>query len=397
MSFMKALVTLSARFERGPDGRVYPQNPSLTYDIFFKRYLDVFKEILVAARVVTIERPAGAHPSDGAGVTFIDIPGFSGVLDLIKLLPQIRTILRQAISDSTAYFLRVPDILGTLAYKEIRRLGLPFAVEVVGDPADSLQAGSVRHPLRPLIRFLAVRQLRAQCAAAGAAAYVTRQILQERYPPAVAAFTTNYSTISLPESFFAAKPRQYTASASRLVFVGTLDVFYKAPDILVEALASLTAKGLPLHLTFVGDGRLRPELAALVKAKGIAGQVTFLGKIPASAVAAALDSADLFILPSKTEGLPKAMIEAMVRGLPCIGSTAGGMPELLPPEDLVPPGEAPALAEKIREIVGDPARLTRMSSRNLAVAREYRNEVLQARRIQFYRQVRELAEKARRG
>jgi glycosyltransferase involved in cell wall biosynthesis len=255
----------------------------------------------------------------------------------------------------------------------------------------------VRHPWRPLIRFLAVRQLQAQCAAAGAAAYVTKQILQERYPPGAEAFTTNYSTISLQDSFFAGIPRQYTASASRLVFVGTLEVFYKAPDVLVEALAILTAKGLPLHLTFVGDGRLRPELAALIKTRDIEGQVTFLGKVPASAVAAALDSADLFILPSKTEGLPKAMIEAMARGLPCIGSTAGGMPELLPPEDLVPPGEAQALAEKIKEIVLDPVRMTRMSSRNLAVAREYRNEVLQARRIRFYRQVRELAEKTSRG
>jgi glycosyltransferase involved in cell wall biosynthesis len=395
---MKALVTLSARFDRGPDGMVYPQNPALTYGSLFKRYLDVFEEILVVARVETTESPIGAYPSDGAGVTFIDVPAFSGVMDLIKFLPQIRTTLRQAISDSDAYFLRVPDILGTLAYKEIRRLGLPFAVEVVGDPADSLQAGSVRHFLRPLIRLIAIRSLRSICTEATAATYVTKGALQRQYPPGIATYSTYFSDVELPQSFFLTEARIFTQSALHLVFVGTLNEFYKAPDILVEALAVLAAQGLSLHLTFVGDGRRRAELSALIKARGIERQVTFLGKVPSGAgVATALDAADLFILPSRQEGLPKAMIEAMARGLPCIGSTVGGMPELLPPEDLVPPGEARALAEKIREIVRDPARLTRMSSRNLAVAQEYRNEVLQVRRLQFYRQVRELAEKAKEG
>jgi glycosyltransferase involved in cell wall biosynthesis len=394
---MRALVTLSARFERGPDGRVYPQNPSLTYEIFFKRYLEVFEEILVVARVVRVKKPASIYPSDGAGVTFIDVPMFSGVLDLMKFLPRIRKILRQAISDAKAYFLRVPDFLGSLAYQEIRRLGLPFAVEVVGDPADSLQGGSVRHPLRPLIRHLAIRQLRAQCAAAAAAAYVTKHVLQERYPPGAHAYTTNYSTINLPESFFTDKPRQYTAPARRLVFVGTLEVFYKAPDVLLEALKILADRGIPMHLDVVGDGRCRPQLEALVNRLNLNQQIIFHGKVPHQEVSSILDGADLFVLPSRTEGLPRAMIEAMARALPCIGSTAGGIPELLPPEDMVPPGDALALAYKIMEVAQNPPRMTAMSARNLATAQEYRNEVLQGRRIQFYRHVRELAEKARKG
>ena len=83
------------------------------------------------------------------------------------------------------------------------------------------------------------------------------------------------------------------------------------------------------------------------------------------------------------------MIEAMARALPCIGSTVGGIPELLPPEDMVFPGDAGALARKIREVVTDPARMARMSARNLKMAREYRGEILRERRIAFYRYVRE--------
>ena len=98
-----------------------------------------------------------------------------------------------------------------------------------------------------------------------------------------------------------------------------------------------------------------------------------------SVVRAQLDDADLFVLPSLGEGLPRSMIEAMARALPCIGSTAGGIPELLPQEDLVPPGDARALAQKIREVLTNPHRLTQMSARNLATSQQYCEEKLQKR------------------
>ena len=56
------------------------------------------------------------------------------------------------------------------------------------------------------------------------------------------------------------------------------------------------------------------------------------------------------------------MVEAMARGLPCIGSAVGGIPELLPADDLVTPGDAPGLARKLQEVLSDPARLARMTA-----------------------------------
>jgi glycosyltransferase involved in cell wall biosynthesis len=81
------------------------------------------------------------------------------------------------------------------------------------------------------------------------------------------------------------------------------------------------------------------------------------------------------------------MIEAMGRALPCIGSTVGGIPELLAAEDLVPPGNAAALAAKIRECVTDPQRMGAMSTRNRAAAEEYHEDVLRGRRVAFYNEV----------
>jgi glycosyltransferase involved in cell wall biosynthesis len=164
---------------------------------------------------------------------------------------------------------------------------------------------------------------------------------------------------------------------------------YKAPAVLLEAIARCVGAGLDLGLTVVGDGKHRSELEAQARMLGLAERVCFLGQLTAGdPVREQLDHADLFVLPSLTEGLPRAMIEAMARALPCVGSTVGGIPELLPPEDTVPAGDAAALARKIREVVTALERMARMSTRNLAKAREYSDEALRSRQISFYQHLR---------
>ena len=145
-------------------------------------------------------------------------------------------------------------------------------------------------------------------------------------------------------------------------------------------------QGQELDLILIGSGRCRAGLEARAAALGLGERVRFCDQLPSGeAVREQLDQADLFVLPSRAEGAPRAMIEAMARGLPCIGSTVGGVPELLAPDDLVPPGDVRVLAGKIRKVLSDSECLARMSKRNLEKAREYRQEILRQRRDEFYR------------
>jgi glycosyltransferase involved in cell wall biosynthesis len=262
---------------------------------------------------------------------------------------------------------------------------------VVADPYDVFARGAVRHPLRPFFRWWFSRNLRLHCREAFAAAYVTAHALQRRYPPGAGAHAIHCSDVELPPAAIAERPRQASAANGRprtLVMVGTLAQLYKAPDVLVDAVARCVQGKLNLRLAFVGDGKHRKELEARAAAEGLNGRVDFLGQLAAGeAVRAVLDRADLFVLPSRQEGLPRALVEAMARGLPCIGSTVGGIPELLAAEDLVPPNDVEALAGKIREVVSDPQRMASTSARNLEMARQYRQEVLDKRRSDFYRYV----------
>jgi glycosyltransferase involved in cell wall biosynthesis len=74
----------------------------------------------------------------------------------------------------------------------------------------------------------------------------------------------------------------------------------------------------------------------------------------------------------------------MARGLPCVATNVGGIPELLHANDLVRPNDPQALANKIQEVICDPLRLSQMSARNLTRAQAFRPEVLERKRTQFY-------------
>jgi glycosyltransferase involved in cell wall biosynthesis len=234
-----------------------------------------------------------------------------------------------------------------------------------------------------------------QVRSAAAASFVTAHALQRRYPVRPGAVATHYSSVELPDEAFVARPRPETSSSGkrRLITVGSLEYLYKGPDTLIEAVARCVAAGLDIEVTFVGSGRCLPEMQALAQRLGLNERVRFLGQLAAGpAIRSELDRADLFVLPSRAEGLPRAMIEAMARALPAVGSRVGGIPELLQDDELVNPGDANSLSQKLVEVLNDPRRFSEMSARNWSRAREYTEEALRERWTFFYSHLQALTE-----
>jgi glycosyltransferase involved in cell wall biosynthesis len=295
------------------------------------------------------------------------------------------------VAPEDAVIVRAPGVVASLVVSHLDQTGQPFGIEVVGDPQDSLGPGGVRTVFRPILHQWLPRALRDQCARACAVAYVTEHSLQQRYPPRTATLSTSYSSIDLSEDAFVSQPRQARSAGGpyRLVFVGSLEQLYKAPDVLIDAVADAVNSGVDLQLALVGDGKLRPELEMRAAGRSVSERVRFLGHVSSSeCLRRELDSADLFVLPSRTEGLPRAMIEAMARGVPCIGSNVGGIPELIAASERVPAGDCDALTKKLIEVLADPARLARLSAENLETARRYHPDALKPRRQAFYQAVR---------
>lgn len=390
---MDVVVTAEHRFSRTPDGAVWSQT-AYGYPFFEAHFLGAFDAVKIVSRVSDVDRIEGTwNRVDGPGVTLHGLPHYIGPIGYVRNARKVGMAARAAVAPGDAVILRVPSQIATHLDPMLRRAGRPYGVQVVGDPYDVFAPGTIKHPLRPYFRWSFSRNLRRQCANASAAAYVTERTLQRRYP--CPAYSTYFSDVEITARALAAAPRTPTPGKSdfSLLTIGSLAQLYKAPDVLIDAVASLVKEGMQLRLMIVGDGRYRSELEQRAKARGVCSRVVFRGQLPSGdAVRAELDGADLFVLPSRTEGLPRAMIEAMARGLPCIGSTVGGIPELLDAADMVPPDNAAALASLIRAVLADPARMASMAARNLGRAANYRDDVLRDRRDEYYRHLRDITE-----
>jgi glycosyltransferase involved in cell wall biosynthesis len=146
------------------------------------------------------------------------------------------------------------------------------------------------------------------------------------------------------------------AGGARVIMVGRLQP-PKDPCTLIKAWARIPE---PHHLVLVGDGPLRSEVAALVGDLGLAQRVTLLGA--RADVPEILAGGDVFALVTQWEGLPLAVIEAMMSGLPVVASDVGGVAEAVRDGQtgiLVPAGDVDALAAALRSLLDDPQRRTR--------------------------------------
>lgn len=383
---MRLFFVCEHRFERTPDGHICSPD-GVFGPRLWERYLRLFDRVTVVARVANSATPyPPAMWCDSGRVDFLPLPDSCGLRASIRQRPLLRRLLRTTLQPGAAYICRVPGELGSLMAAELRRHELPYGVEVVGDPWDVFASGERYGGLRPLLRLRAWWQLRQTVRHASAALYVTRQTLQHRYPSSGRMF--GISDVDLPDGALAPHPVPYPASRPvRLLSVGSLDRMYKSPDVVLRAVAMVAASGHPCCLRWIGGGRHLDAMRRLASSLGLADRVGFEGRQPRSRVSEALGDADLFLLASRTEGLPRALIEAMAAGLPCIGSRVGGIPELLDGEALVPAGDAGALAERIGQFLDDRRLFRRQAARNLRKAASYTASRLEPGRDAFLRVV----------
>lgn len=388
---MDVCVAIDHRFQKTPDGTVWTQT-TFSYP-FWQRYLEVFDRVRVVARVREVEEASSSWtPASGTRVLFAAVPYYHGPAQYLRHMGDVQRVVGQSLGREDAVILRVQGQVASCARPYLRRTRHPYAVEVVGDPYDAFAPGYVSHPLRPFLRWWFPRRMKEQCAGACAAAYVTEYALQRRYPPSPGAYSTHYSSIVLPREALATAPRtpRMDSQPLVLVFVGTLDNLSKGPDTLIKALPIVVRVGLDIRVRIVGGGKYQAELAALAGELDVADRLEYAGWVASGhGVREQLDSSDLFVLPSRQEGLSRATIEAMARGLPCITTSIGGMAELLPPEDMVLPNDVDGLAAKIIEVASSPDRMAAMAARNLSKAGDYEESLLRQRRIVFYREIRE--------
>ncbi len=148
--------------------------------------------------------------------------------------------------------------------------------------------------------------------------------------------------------------------------VGTLGNLRAVKDhhLLLTAFAQIARERNNAHLLIVGEGDERKSLESRIRQLGLEGRVSLPGH--RSDIGAVLNALDVFVLSSRSEGLPVSLLEAMACGLPCVSTAVGGIPEITQEGEnglLVPAGSPEALARGILRLLNDPAEATRLGER----------------------------------
>ncbi len=388
---MKALFVHSHVFRSAKNG-IYTDG-KLPYEVW-KRYLHYFDHIDIAARCVKINQEKISHfqLSSGENVNFTWTPDLNKFSTFIQNTKQARRILREKIAQVDAVIIRSSEI-GWIAAAEAERRGKPWAVEVVGDTWDALwNYGTFKGKIAAPFAMLRARKWIAK---ASYAIYVTNQMLQEKYPcSGVTAGVSDVEIQIVDDAIL--DNRLHRISAPKMPFkiglIGSLKTKYKGVHIAIKALSLIRDQLYDCEFHVLGAGDSRPY-SALAEKLSLDTQVFFDGQRPnGQPVMQWLDDIDLYIQPSLTEGLPRALAEAMSRGCPALGSTAGGIPELLEADCLHRPSEAKQLAELLKKAIHDRAWRREQAKRNFEVAKDYHADVLNERRDQFWAQFAEYAQ-----
>jgi len=173
----------------------------------------------------------------------------------------------------------------------------------------------------------------------------------------------------------------------KVVFAGRLH-WAKGCDVLVEAFRRIAPRHPEVNLVIMGAGEEEERILNLVP-PDLRDRVELLGSVPQAELAAQLGSAAIFAFPTVTvEGQPKALIEAMACGTPCVGTSVPGVEGLIRDGHnglLVAPGDAGALAHALDRLISDENLWRRLSENCLKTSRRFEKEPVLRRQVRVMR------------
>jgi glycosyltransferase involved in cell wall biosynthesis len=355
---------------------------------YWQEYLQVFDRVSPIARVKKTDiLPDGWQRADGEKVNFIRITDYLGFWNFLRKSPSVLLSCWKAASHDGCYLLRMGNI-STFCWLWLFLKRRPYAFEVVGHAGESARMvkNVQEFGLARLIAFVNHILTKIEAKFACCASYTSRYA-QDLYPSSNKQNQWVFSSVKLDQQVVT-EPRtkqQFKTTPVHIVSIGRLEP-EKGHAVLIDALANLKEEGVGFTAKIIGPGKEVDNLQRQVAELGLTEKVCISAAVPwGPQLFKELDNGQLFVLPSITEGMPRALIEAMARGLPAIGSNTGGIKELLGKEYLVPSGDSMALTKKITEIMDNPERLEMMSRVNFEKAMDYRPEIMNQRKTEFWR------------
>jgi phosphatidyl-myo-inositol dimannoside synthase len=282
--------------------------------------------------------------------------------------------------DMSLAFSGVPA--GVISYALERIAGLPYVVSLQGPDVPGFEAryNSLYPFLKPVLRRVWRR------AAVVTAISKKHQLLALRTMPSLS-IPIVYNGVDAA-TFYPRTTR--TTAEINILCVGRL-IERKSQHHLLRAFARLRASSRrPVRLTLAGTGDEEDSLRRLAAELSLNGDAAFLGLVPHDSMPDVYRGADIFVLPSHSEGMSIALLEALASGLPVVVTNTGGTAELVQESTngiIVPWADVSALAEALKRLVEDEDTRLRMGLESRRIAKRFGWESLVDNYLGLCRQV----------
>ncbi len=385
---MKALFCHDTYYARDENGTVYAYG-AFPYSLWRDRFLPHFENIEVIGREKPYEDETAEKLdiSSGPNIAHTLLPNINSPLKRILQGGKTYNRIEERVKTADAVIIRGPVEFGMLAAKAARKQGIPYAVEMSGCAFDhTWYHGSLIGKLYAPVKYL---RARAMVRNADAVIYVTHHFLQKRYPTKGTASYASNVEIEPPERDTLNRRLKKIQDQRGPVIIGLIGNFgnkLKGLSVALRALHEVQEERIDFRFRVLGKGEPQ-KWETLIRDLGLAGKVEFSGTLPGgNPVLQWLDDLDFYIQPSFHEGLPRALIEAMSRGLPALSSDAGGSDELLEPDNIHRRGDAVSFARRLVQTLNDREWQLAQAARNFEISKEYHHDILNERRFQFWKE-----------
>ncbi len=295
-------------------------------------------------------------------------------------------IIKNAVKNATAVSVKLPITDAMIACFYALKYKKPFVVESGGYAWGSLwyHGGSTKYklaayPVEWIVRFFHKR--------AKFIIYVSKDFIQKVYPSKAIQVGCPDVVMNIPDETVLNQrldkinhpPNTYT-----LGLIGATQAEYRGHDTLIEVASILKSRGHDVKVCFVGGGTKDAERLACAKRFGMEDKVVFQGRLTHDEVFQWIDDIDVLVMPTLQETLGRAVVEAMSRGCPVVGSAETAISEQIGLDCIAPARDANKIADAVENIITNPYYASACAKENFYRSFKYASVYTNTKRKQFY-------------
>ncbi|WP_016990252.1 glycosyltransferase [Flavobacterium sp. ACAM 123] len=371
------------------DGPIYTNaDQSIFYgvhynDILVERYSYFGNKVsfMMRSAAVSIQQAKNYSVIQHPAFSFIEVPNFKSIGAYFKKSEAVN-IIKKAVDEHDVIILRLPSAIGAIAFDYATSINKPVLIEKVACVYDALWNYDWRGKL---IANQKMKKYQSILQKASHTIYVTDHFLQSRYPTKGKSIGCSDVIVNDLDVSILNNRELKIKNAPQILTLGTvaaIDVPYKGQADVIKAIAILKRENILFHYKIVGQGDAG-RLTKIIDNYSVADLVEVVGPLQQEKVFEFLDGIDLYIQPSRTEGMPRAIIEAMSRACPVLGSDVGGIPELISENAFFEAGNVTEIVAMLKSLKQE--NLAQWAKENFLKSKNFKKETLDIKREKFYK------------